>query len=250
MKSVKLNDVAYGVDDPPFAGFPFAFDTAAARQGAPGGGAPGGARGFSAVHRCTRRPLGDVLRVEVIGVLSPRGMKRTRAMREVASSTPRKAGDTVVRPLTVSSKHRKGSFPPQYSPSHPPHTLILGTQPSDNSLAHGQYFMTNENAFWHIVGDALGFRRGFFVKGRTEAPNSIRPHLLHEQVLDYHSALQRLTSSGYALWDFIASSERSGSLDSEIKNADLADVKDFVTSHPTIERICFATGEPRHARLA
>ena len=28
-------------------------------------------------------------------------------------------------------------------PTTPPHTLLLGTQPSDNSLAHNQYFMSN-----------------------------------------------------------------------------------------------------------
>ena len=53
---------------------------------------------------------------------------------------------------TKLSATRKGSFLPSVDPAVPPHTLLLGTQPSDNSLAHGQYFMTNANAFWHIVG--------------------------------------------------------------------------------------------------
>ena len=59
-----------------------------------------------------------------------------------------------------------------------PHTLLLGTQASDNAIDMAWAFATNENAFWHIMGDALGFRRGFHVK-RSEAVDSIRRHLLH-----------------------------------------------------------------------
>ena len=43
--------------------------------------------------------------------------------------------------------------------------------------------MTNTNAFWHIVGDALGFRRGFLIGGRTEIPDFIRPHILHAEAV-------------------------------------------------------------------
>ena len=67
--------------------------------------------------------------------------------------TPRKQPRDALGP-------RKLSFGPAEPCSRTPHTLLLGTQPSDNSLRAGQYFMTNENAFWWIVGDALGFRRG------------------------------------------------------------------------------------------
>ena len=143
------------------------------------------------------------------------------------------------------SRDRKGSFPPQHDPLVTTHTLLLGTQPSDNSLNAGQYFMTNENAFWHIVGDALGFRRGFFIGGRTEAPDFIRPHLLHseETALGYDEALVRLLAHGYAMWDIIASSVRPGSLDSDIKDAEYADVAGFVEAHcPHLERIVFSTG--------
>ena len=64
---------------------------------------------------------------------------------------------------------RKGSFEPVVDAVAPPHTLLLGTQPSDNSLEHGRYFMTNQNAFWWIVGDALGFRRDFHIGARGSA---------------------------------------------------------------------------------
>ena len=94
----------------------------------------------------------------------------------MASTTPQKAprrqatsaGTPAKRPKT-SPHFRKGAFPPVVDEQTPPHTLLLGTQPSDTSLRENRYFMTNANVFWHIVGDALGFRRGFHVDGRTEA---------------------------------------------------------------------------------
>jgi hypothetical protein len=69
---------------------------------------------------------------------------------------------------------RKGSLGPLLTGE--PHTLILGTQASDNALDVQTAFATNENAFWHIIGDALGFRRGFHVR-RDDAVASIRRHL-------------------------------------------------------------------------
>jgi G:T/U-mismatch repair DNA glycosylase len=139
----------------------------------------------------------------------------------------------------------KGSFLPLLDPHVEPHTLILGTQPGDNSLGHGRYFMTNTNAFWHIVGDAFGFRRGFWTGERTTAPPSIASQLMHptSATVDYDEATRRLTSNGYALWDFLASSKRKGSLDSDIKEPVYADVRGFVEAHPSIRKICFATGK-------
>ena len=139
----------------------------------------------------------------------------------------------------------KGSFPPLLDPRVEPHTLILGTQPGDNSLGHGKYFMTNTNAFWHIVGDAFGFRRGFWTGERTTAPPSIASQLLYppSASVGYDEAVWRLTSNGFALWDFLASSKRKGSLDSDIKDPVYADVRGFVEAHPSVRRICFATGK-------
>ena len=128
-------------------------------------------------------------------------------------STPVKRRRTAAAPNATPTKKRattsphfsgpaKGSFGPLLSATVAPHTLLLGTQPSDNSLREGKYFMTNANAFWHIVGDALGFRRGFHIDGRAEAVDFIRPHLLHDEAVDYDQAVARLTGAGYALWMF------------------------------------------------
>ena len=144
----------------------------------------------------------------------------------------------------------KLSFEPEESASVPPHTLLLGTQPSDNSLRAGQYFMTNENAFWWIVGDALGFTRDFFVNARTAPPPSIAPHLRAALPrVGYADALAALTGAGYALWDMVASSRREGSLDGAITAAELAGVEGFVRARPSIRRIGFATGKDSAARF-
>ena len=58
----------------------------------------------------------------------------------------------------------------------------------------------------------------------------------------YDDALASLTSRGYAVWDVLRESERSGSLDSGIKNALPADVRGLIESQPSIERICLASG--------
>ena len=169
---------------------------------------------------------------------------RPREAPPSTSQGKRKRGAIIISAGDVASE-RKGSFPPKYDCTVPSHTLLLGTQPSDNSLTHGRYFMTNENAYWHIVGDALGFRRGFFINGRVEAPDFIRPHLLHSasEMIDYDDALARLLSRGYAMWDIVASSVRPGSLDSDIQDAEYADVPGFVSEHcPRLERIVFSTG--------
>ena len=140
---------------------------------------------------------------------------------------------------------RKGSFPAKFSPGISVHTLLLGTQPSDNSLREGQYFATNENAFWHIVGDAFGFRRGFFTSGRTSAPDSIRPHLIHDEAVSYSEALRRLTERGYAMWDIVASSERKGSLDSAIHAPRFSDIRSLVEHDEAfrgLRRMVFSTG--------
>ena len=184
---------------------------------------------------------------------APTSLKRPAA----ASAGPGKrlAGDPLETKLSAT---RKGSFLPSVDPEVPPHTLLLGTQPSDNALAHGGYYMTNANAFWHIVGDALGFRRGFHIGGRSDAPDfvrrhliepypnpnpnpspnpspspspspdQVRRHLMHSEEVSYDEAMRRLTARGYALWDVVADSERKGSLDGDIKNPTFADVQALV----------------------
>uniref|UniRef100_A0A7S3JUL6 Uracil-DNA glycosylase-like domain-containing protein n=1 Tax=Aureoumbra lagunensis TaxID=44058 RepID=A0A7S3JUL6_9STRA len=150
---------------------------------------------------------------------------------------------TTKSPHFILDKGKKGSLAPLVHAEIAPHTLILGTQPSDNSLKHGSYYMTNANAFWHIAGDALGFRRGFHIDNRTEAVDFIRAHIFHQNpIYNYEQAVEKLTSRGYAVWDVLIESERKGSLDSDIKNAIGNDLPSFLAMYPTINKICFASG--------
>ena len=157
---------------------------------------------------------------------------------------------------------RTGSFEAIIDSSvTPPHTLLLGTQPATKSIANGWYFADDRNAFWHIVGHALGFRRGFHEDVRRgDVVPSIAKHLRggeyhpHEQrdevVADYEEAVSRLQGAGYALWDILASSERKSkksgrqsSLDSDIRKAKKADIEGLVRRHPSLRRIVFVTGK-------
>lgn len=77
-----------------------------------------------------------------------------------------------------------------------PRVLILGSAPSEASLAAGEYYGHPRNAFWSIMGSLYG----------------AGPELPYEQ------RCQRLTSQGIAVWDVLAHCERSGSLDASIKS--------------------------------
>lgn len=152
---------------------------------------------------------------------------------------------------------RTGSFEPIIDASvTPPHTLLLGTQPATNSLGRCWYFGSDANAFWHIVGHALRFRRGFHDNERADGDvvpsiaqylrDNPRDEVLHE----YEDAVVRLQTAGYALWDFLRSSVRKdkktgkdSSLDSNITKAKTADIEGLVARHPSIRRLVFVTGK-------
>jgi hypoxanthine-DNA glycosylase len=83
-------------------------------------------------------------------------------------------------------------------------TLILGSFPSAQSLAAGQYYANPRNAFWSITGELLGF----------------------DPAGPYDSRLLALQSRGVALWDVLHACRRAGSSDSAIEPKSLA-VNDF-----------------------
>lgn len=73
--------------------------------------------------------------------------------------------------------------------------MILGSFPSAQSLATGQYYANPRNAFWSIAGELFGFEPG--------AP--------------YDARLAALQSREVALWDVLGSCRRIGSADSAIE---------------------------------
>lgn len=151
------------------------------------------------------------------------------------------------------------SFAPLLHASVPPHTLILGTLPSVNSFDRCQYYATPANAFWWLVGDALGHRRAPPPGGwadscgrATTVPRFITSRALHAAPeLGYEEAVLELTAAGYAVWDVLHEAEREGSTDPKIRSASerANDLHAFLGAHPSIGRVCFSGGASTAARF-
>jgi hypoxanthine-DNA glycosylase len=97
--------------------------------------------------------------------------------------------------------------------------LVLGSMPSEASLAANQYYAYRHNQFWRIAGELCGFEpRSSYAKRRA--------------------ALKRCR---IALWDVIESCVRPGSLDAAIREDSLCvnDFAAFFAAHPGIRRVCF-----------
>ena len=133
-------------------------------------------------------------------------------MREPRASRARRA-DPVPVPI-------RSAFPPILGEA--PRLMILGSMPSEASLAAQQYYGHPRNAFWPIMEVLLGLPAGSAYARRAQA---LREH-------------------GIALWDVIAACARPGSLDADIR-PETVRVNDFATlldAHPGIRCIAFNGG--------
>ena len=110
---------------------------------------------------------------------------------------------------------RLHSFPP-VADEHAT-TLILGSMPGKESLRQNQYYAHPQNAFWKIMGELVDAH-----------PN-----------LPYAQRLALLKSSGIALWDVLASCEREGSLDADIRVEAANDFAAFFARHLHITHVYF-----------
>jgi hypoxanthine-DNA glycosylase len=110
--------------------------------------------------------------------------------------------------------------------------LILGSFPSAQSLAVGEYYANPRNAFWPITSELFGFD--------AHAP--------------YRSRLAALRSHGVALWDVLRSCHRVGSADAAIdpKHLVVNDFGEFFARHPAVTQVYFngAKAEQLYRRLA
>ncbi|MBN2647301.1 MAG: DNA-deoxyinosine glycosylase [Thiotrichales bacterium] len=97
-----------------------------------------------------------------------------------------------------------------------PKVLILGTMPSVQSLQNQFYYAHPRNAFWPIIAHLSGLS------------------LNNES--DKRQACELL---GIMVWDVLASCQRSGSLDSAIKQPQANDFVTCFQSYPSIEAIFF-----------
>lgn len=109
-----------------------------------------------------------------------------------------------------------------------PRILILGSFPSAASLSLGRYYGNERNHFWSLLGAALAAGEGPGSPGFPE---------------DYEGRMERLVEEGIALWDVIASCEREGSLDADIRGEEPNPLLDFIASRPAIVRVALNGGK-------
>jgi hypoxanthine-DNA glycosylase len=95
--------------------------------------------------------------------------------------------------------------------------LILGSLPSEASLAAGEYYAHPQNAFWEIMGEIAG------------ATGS------------YEKRKQALLDARIAVWDVLASSVRPGSMDADIRMSSAVsnDFATFFSEHRHLRLVCF-----------
>ena len=96
--------------------------------------------------------------------------------------------------------------------------LILGTLPSDVSLAKGEYYANPSNDFWKIIGEVLDENLG---------------------TLSYERRAETLNAHGIGLWDIYHNCIRPGSMDTDITEHELNDFKTLKEGAPSLSRVCF-----------
>jgi len=96
-----------------------------------------------------------------------------------------------------------------------PAVLILGSFPSVQSLAAGEYYANPRNRFWAVMEELLGIDR----------------------TLPYRERLSCLEHRGVVLWDVIATCQREGSGDGAIRDPVPNDIPGFVHAHRTLRLV-------------
>ena len=104
--------------------------------------------------------------------------------------------------------------------------LVLGSMPSEKSIAAGFYYANPRNAFWRILADTLG----------APLPETVG----EKQAL--------LLQNRLALWDVLCACVRHGSLDSAIRAAEINDIPAFLAAHAGI-RAVLCNGQASHKLL-
>ena len=95
--------------------------------------------------------------------------------------------------------------------------LILGTIPSDKSLALGEYYGNPRNRFWKIISTITN----------------------NELPLTYSGKKDLLKKNGIGVWDVVQRANREGSLDSAIENENPNDLENLMTQYKNIKVIGF-----------
>jgi hypoxanthine-DNA glycosylase len=97
--------------------------------------------------------------------------------------------------------------------------LILGSFPSVQSLAAGEYYANPRNAFWQIMSQLFGF----------------------DLIAPYEDRVAALRSHHVALWDVLSQCRRAGSADSAFDPKSLVanDFAGLFADYPKITRVFF-----------
>ena len=111
----------------------------------------------------------------------------------------------------------KQAFPPLVNQNSK--ILILGTMPGEKSLELQEYYGNKGNSFWKLL----------FTLFNRPLPK------------DYIEKKQLLEENNIALWDVLAYCERTGSLDSNIKNEKANDFQSFYKQYPNIKHVFFSS---------
>lgn len=96
--------------------------------------------------------------------------------------------------------------------------LLLGSFPGAASLAAQQYYGHPQNQFWKLLSAVLN---------------------IDLVAMPYPQRLKALLANNIGVWDVIAACERSGSLDSAIRNAQHNDFAPLKKRCPNLKRVCF-----------
>jgi len=111
---------------------------------------------------------------------------------------------------------RKSGLPPLIDDKT--EILILGSLPSDVSLAKGQYYANPSNDFWKLIGQVLN-------------QNVV--------TLAYEHRIETLKKFGVGLWDIYHHCIRPGSMDKDITDSELNDFDTLRTTCPQLALVCF-----------
>jgi double-stranded uracil-DNA glycosylase len=115
---------------------------------------------------------------------------------------------------------RKSGLPPVIDDDT--EILILGTLPSDKSLAAGQYYANPGNDFWKLVEAALS-------QNLVDLPYQHRIRCLKENRIE--------------LWDAYHSCVHPGSMDSHITEQEINDFAALKGLAPKLRLVCFNGGD-------
>jgi hypoxanthine-DNA glycosylase len=107
--------------------------------------------------------------------------------------------------------------------------LILGSFPSEASLAARQYYAHPRNHFWPVLGAVLG-------EPLAELP--------------YADRLSRVRARRIAIWDTIVACERAGSLDAAIRNAVRGEIARIRRVARGLKAVCFNGNTAGRAQAA